>query len=959
MLLLGLLANPAAAQCFNLLGGGLGGSHWKVAETPHLRVVYPSHLETLADQVAAIAEASHAALGSWFGRSLVGKPRLYLSDADDITNGLAVPLGKGYSCIWVYGNDPLLWTGKTPWLWRVVPHELAHLFHYQAIREQPFWLQQFLARPLPRFWTEGLAQYTTEVWDAQRGEQWLRTAVLEDALSYTDGRSRWNGRLLYAVGHAQTRYLAWKLGDSTLVHLLRHRTRQLGFLKVHDFYKAFQAATGKPYAAFEEEWRRHVNVYYNTLASQMETADSLQGERLQLPLAYIDDVAISPETAHWAILGMPSMRRPLTALYVGPSAQGPWRRIAEGDIRPPVAWSPDGRWLAFARRVRAPEGGLVYDLFLVRADGQQLRRLTYGWRAVAPAFSPEGRQIAFVAYREGRAGLYQIDLDSRAITPLYRFQEPVQIGTLRWHPNGRRLLFDRFVEGQRRDLAELDLETQSLHIYTDGTHDDRIPVWSPDGRRVAFTSLRDGVPNAFVLDPAAGTASRITYLVTGARVLAWLPATSTFPEGQLVLAVVQSKAAEHVYLVDARRRVREPWVQIPAPYAAWTAEGSLSQRLLEAAPDTLPIVRRYAYRSWAQLTPAASLVAPYYLGPLNAGVGGFTVWLEPLGYHTLAAGGLLSITAPRYSLGMLSYAGQRSTGTLGITLYRLPGPAVRYSNGTYVELQSGGEVAWFRRLASPPYGESHLMVRLRYRDRRAWGPSHPARLAGPLPPPVEAQQADLTLRLQHTRQRPYRYNAVHPLDGAGVRLWLLGASPVLGADVQFVRLDVAAYRLWPSWATHRLFAYLRLQAQSGRSLPQDYVGLSPTDELHLRLPGPIPTLLLPTPHERVRGFRQLIAGSLVVFGSLEHRSLLLQDAATQLLGSLRLGATALALFVDGALVRGQTLTKRLGAGVELKNALHLGMVNLTHALGLAYPFSQRKGDVTPELYYRVRASVPF
>lgn len=263
---LGLLVWSAQAQCFDLLGGGIGGRAWRERESPHFRIVYPAHLDTVALRVAAIAEASHRALAEWFGQALQGKPRLYLSDADDIANGLAIPLGEGYSCIWVYSYASDAWTGNTPWLARVVPHELAHLFHYQAVRSKPAWLNMLLGRPLPRFWTEGLAQYTTEAWDAQRGERWLRTAVLDDALSYEDGRSRWNGRLLYAVGHAQTRWLAWQQGDTTLRRILAHRTRRLG-LPIHDFYRAFQAVTGISYHAFYERWRRHVNVFYNTMAS--------------------------------------------------------------------------------------------------------------------------------------------------------------------------------------------------------------------------------------------------------------------------------------------------------------------------------------------------------------------------------------------------------------------------------------------------------------------------------------------------------------------------------------------------------------------------------------------------------------------------------------------------------------------------------------------------------------------
>jgi hypothetical protein len=95
----------------------------------------------------------------------------------------------------------------------------------------------------------------------------------------------------------------------------------------------------------------------------------------------------------------------------------------------------------------------------------------------------------------------------------------------------------------------------------------------------------------------------------------------------------------------------------------------------------------------------------------------------------------------------------------------------------------------------------------------------------------------------------------------------------------------------------------------------------------------------------------------MAFGSLEHRTLLLRDAATQFFGSLRLGATALALFADGALVQGQGSRRRLGVGLELKNALHLGPLTLTHALGWAQPLTETRA--TSEVYYRLRAAVPF
>jgi len=71
-----------------------------------------------------------------------------------------------------------------------------------------------------------------------------------------------------------------------------------------------------------------------------------------------------------------------------------------GDVKP--AWSPDGRWIAFARDVPAGGSDRLW-LYRMRPDGSSLRRLTGGPALSAastfdsmPAWSPDGRTIAFV-----------------------------------------------------------------------------------------------------------------------------------------------------------------------------------------------------------------------------------------------------------------------------------------------------------------------------------------------------------------------------------------------------------------------------------------------------------------------------------------------------------------------------------------------------------------------------------
>jgi hypothetical protein len=83
---------------------------------------------------------------------------------------------------------------------------------------------------------------------------------------------------------------------------------------------------------------------------------------------------------------------------------------------------------------------------------------------------------------------------------------------------------------------------------------------------------------------------------------------------------------------------------------------------------------------------------------------------------------------------------------------------------------------------------------------------------------------------------------------------------------------------------------------------------------------------------------------------------------TELLGLVSLGRTTAAGFVDGGVVwSGADLdggTPRVGAGVEVKNALRIGGLRVGHALGTARPVLAGDGTAW-NVYYRVQTALPF
>jgi Tol biopolymer transport system component len=173
------------------------------------------------------------------------------------------------------------------------------------------------------------------------------------------------------------------------------------------------------------------------------------------------------------------------------------------------AYSPDGQWIVFASTRDAYDRPLsdaernkleenpsyVAEIYIMRADGADQRRLTRtpGYDG-GPFFTHDGRRIVWRRFDEKGmiADVYTMKTDGTDVKRITDF------GAMSWgpyqHPSGRYFIFSSNKHGfENFELFIVDAQGAKEPVritYSDGF--DGLPVPSPDGRQLAWTSGRSG-----------------------------------------------------------------------------------------------------------------------------------------------------------------------------------------------------------------------------------------------------------------------------------------------------------------------------------------------------------------------------------------------------------------------------------------------------------------------------------
>ncbi|HTD62015.1 MAG TPA: hypothetical protein VK679_15285 [Gemmatimonadaceae bacterium] len=600
--------------------------HWREIYTAHFRIIFTPPLEDQARRAAVNAERDYAALA----RELVpprGTIDIVLADNVDYTEGSATPFPTNR--IIVYAHPPvdvqtLRFYGD--WNALVMQHELTHIFHLDRARGWWSVAQHVLGRnPVffpnlytPAWVTEGLAvYYESRLTGFGRLAGTAHNTIAEAAAR--DGMLPrldevnltspvWPlGEGSYAYGSLLFEYLSRTRGDTTIPKFIERTSIQaVPFFLNHAAKHAFGVTFEKAWAEFRDSVNRAV------------ASSPAPGPRLSVRSLTRDGYQAM----------FPRWRDSSTVLF---SANN------EKDVPGFYAVDLAGNERRLDRRNDATDNDPVgehtvvydeldftspYDLRsdLYRSDHGHHRQLTHGARLSFADVRPAGDStIVAMQAIPASTRLVLVSADGRRIAPLTRGTPDTQWTEPRWSPDGQAIAAVRWTRGGFSEIVLLDPSGSVQRILTRSRSVESSPTWTPDGRRILFTSDRTGRTELYVANLTDSTLTR----VGGSGAAVYYPAVS--PEGRTLALAAYRGDGYHIAVTpfDTTAGVR---------VARDTLLDSIS--LAPIAYDSSPSHR---FHPWSGLIPRywTPTVAQTDLGDYELGV--FTSASDVVGIHSYTA----------------------------------------------------------------------------------------------------------------------------------------------------------------------------------------------------------------------------------------------------------------------------------------------------------------------------------
>ncbi|MGQ4879877.1 Tol-Pal system beta propeller repeat protein TolB [Billgrantia sp. LNSP4103-1] len=152
---------------------------------------------------------------------------------------------------------------------------------------------------------------------------------------------------------------------------------------------------------------------------------------------------------------------------------------------------------------------MQFALYVADADGHNSQQVLSSRQPIlSPAWSPDGRKLAYVSFETDRPAIYVQEVGTGQRARIASF-DGIN-GAPSWSPDGRRLAMTLSKDGQP-DIYVMDVGSRNLERITNNSSIDTEPDWSPDGGSLLFTSDRSGGPQLYRYSFGSGQTERLTF----------------------------------------------------------------------------------------------------------------------------------------------------------------------------------------------------------------------------------------------------------------------------------------------------------------------------------------------------------------------------------------------------------------------------------------------------------------
>lgn len=570
VLVIGLaVALPASGQ--SVLGQYFGKNRiqyrdfdWQIYHSPHFDVYYYKAEDESLQKAVSFAESAYDELSRRFDFQIQEPTPLiiYQTHSAFLQQNIivyGVPEGAQAFASPVRFRMVLPLDLPDAELLALIKHELTHIFQYHILFRGR--LGGLRGAP-PQWFMEGGASYFAND-ETAADRKYMIDAVVNDRIPSVLAQG--GGFMAYRFGHAVFDFIEERWGQEAVVDLWYEVRNTIGSRMGRAIERTFRMDAED----FDTEFRRWARQkYLPELLASGEPGDFGRPFRLEpgkfgwemSPAAspsgdLIAAVTTDRQEADISLFDTKKRRRikvltkGLDVLFDNIVAQS--ATVGRGVGRD-LSFSPDGNYLAaFARR----EEGYAMILIDVLNGGIDRVITMDVEQQLAPAWSPDGRYVAFSGNRDGWFDIFLLDLETNEISNVTK-DEIFDAGPT-FSPDGRFLTYSSVI-GEYHQLFRLDLDDPSKRYQlTEGEHNSKEPVYSADGRRIYFTSDRDGgeVDNIFGLDLENKEIRQYTNAVTGCDQPSVLP----LPEGgERLVYTGYWKGKFSLYTTDVEEPLDDP-----------------------------------------------------------------------------------------------------------------------------------------------------------------------------------------------------------------------------------------------------------------------------------------------------------------------------------------------------------------------------------------------------------------